>query len=77
MGASARVTLFGSRVADNLNGGDVDLLVEVPEKVPVATEIALHARLAHQLGEPVDIITATPEQRKPIVEIARKTGVRL
>lgn len=78
MGESARASLFGSRVDDSRIGGDVDLLVEVSKKVPLAKEITLNARLEQYLGESVDVITTTPEQRdKPFVQIARMTGVRL
>lgn len=78
MGEPARVSLFGSRVDDSLTGGDVDLLVEIPQQVPLSLEITLNAHLEERLGESVDIITATPDQcKKPFVQIAKKTGIRL
>lgn len=77
-GQGAAVRLFGSRVDDATTGGDVDLLIETPTKIPLATEIKLQAQLENQLGEPVDIITTSPvQQGRPIVEIARLTGVAL
>jgi predicted nucleotidyltransferase len=78
LGSEARVCVFGSRVDETATGGDIDLLIELPEKAALAREIALAARLEQQLGRPVDVLTTWPGQReRPIVEIARLTGVPL
>lgn len=77
-GADARIRLFGSRTDEAAMGGDIDLLVELPEKAPLAREISVAAQLEHQLGQPVDVLVTWPGQRaRPIVEIARLTGVPL
>lgn len=77
-GDAAHVRLFGSRVDDDAMGGDVDLLVETPERVALAAELKLAANLENQLGEPVDIITTSAaRQKRPIVEIAKLTGIEL
>lgn len=77
-GQDASVRLFGSRVDDAATGGDVDLLIETPMKMPLIAGIKLTARLEQQLGAPVDIITTSPvQQSRPIVEIAKLTGVAL
>ncbi|HEX7338819.1 MAG TPA: nucleotidyltransferase domain-containing protein [Rhodanobacteraceae bacterium] len=77
-GADARVRLFGSRTNDAAIGGDVDLLIELPAKAPLTHQIAVSARLEQQLGMPVDVLTTWPGQRsRPIVEVARLTGVWL
>lgn len=77
-GADAQVRVFGSRTDETRTGGDIDLLVELPEKVPLAREISIAAQLEHQLGQAVDVITTWPGQpSRPIVELARLTGVRL
>ena len=77
-GVNARVHVFGSRTNESAIGGDIDLLVELPEKAALAQEIAVTAQLEHALGEPVDLITTWPGQPpRPIVEIARLTGVPL
>lgn len=77
-GQDARVRLFGSRVDDTATGGDVDLLIETPMKMPLTTGLKLTARLEQQLGVPVDIVTVSPaQQSRPIVEIAKLTGVAL
>lgn len=77
-GAGAQVRVFGSQINEDAIGGDIDLLIELPEKAPLAQQIALSARLEHQLGKPVDVLTTWPGQRsRPIVEVARLTGIRL
>lgn len=77
-GDAARVHLFGSRTNNSAIGGDIDLLIELPAKSPLACEIAVTAQLAQQLGTEVDVLTTWPGQRhRPIVEIARLTGVPL
>ena len=77
-GHDARVLLFGSRVDDSASGGDVDLLIETPTKIPLADELSLAARLEMLLDMPVDIITHSPQQTpRPIMEIARLTGAPL
>lgn len=77
-GTGARVHVFGSRTDDGATGGDIDLLVDVPARVPLQQEIALSAQLEQQLGTSVDVLTTWPGQReRPIVDIARMTGIRL
>ncbi len=77
-GTDAAVRLFGSRVDDNARGGDIDLLVELPARATLRQELALSAKLEQHLGRPVDVLTTWPGQRtRPIVQIARLTGVRL
>ncbi len=77
-GAETGVRLFGSRTNDDAHGGDIDLLIELPKKATLKKEIALAARLEDQLGRPVDVVTTWPGQSdRPIVEIARLTGIKL
>lgn len=65
-GPDARVLLFGSRVHDELRGGDIDLLVECPHPVerPVRLAMQLTARLQCALGDQrinvLDVDAATP-----------------
>lgn len=78
LGKQAQVSVFGSRLDDSRSGGDVDLLIELPARHPLADEIKLVAQLENALALPVDIITTFPEQQsRPIVEIARMTGQKL
>lgn len=78
LGEQAHVSVFGSRLRDTSTGGDIDLLIDLPARVPLADEIKLSAQLENALGIPVDIITTFPgQQPRPIVEIARMAGQRL
>lgn len=81
LGDHARVTLFGSRVNDALKGGDVDIMVVVPEAV--AEPALLIARMASRVsramnGRKVDVILKAPNLLNlPIHEVAARTGVPL
>ena len=77
-GPEARVWLFGSRVDDSALGGDIDLLVESDQDIPVQALLRTRARMEYAMHLPVDLVVQTPEhQPGPIANIARLTGVRL
>lgn len=79
-GSSATVRLFGSRVDDARRGGDIDLLVEVPEgRATFRDECALLDALEERLGErKIDVLTVEPgKPLEPIAEIAYRDGVLL
>jgi len=77
-GTGARVWLFGSRVDDQGVGGDVDLLIETDTKAELRQTLRAQVLLEQALGEPVDLITSSPQQvERPIERIARLTGVPL
>lgn len=77
-GADARVWLFGSRVDESRQGGDIDLLLEAPHKPALQQTLKAQAMLELQLGLPVDLIaSSTADTEEPIVQIARLSGVRL
>lgn len=77
-GSRAAIRLFGSRLDDSARGGDIDLLLELPEPVaePALTAAHLSARISHALmGRRVDVIIDAPNlKRLPIHEIARAEG---
>ncbi|MDX1251391.1 MAG: nucleotidyltransferase domain-containing protein [Gammaproteobacteria bacterium] len=81
LGPQAEVWLFGSRVDDQMRGGDIDLMVTVPHVTGRPSLLA--ARLAAQLersleGRRVDVVLVTPAtQAQPIHRIARQQGVML
>jgi predicted nucleotidyltransferase len=77
-GADTRVRLFGSRLRDDLAGGDVDLLVELPNPVDAPAELSarISARISRaQHGRRVDVVLLAPNLRRlPIHEVALKEG---
>lgn len=81
LGEHARVVLFGSRVNDQLKGGDIDLLVETPKVLPNRTEATgrIYAKLIKALGDrKIDLILKDAQTvDAPIHQIARQTGVVL
>ena len=81
LGEGARVTLFGSRVNDQLKGGDIDLLVEVGSPVTNKPQAVgqIYAKLVRQLGDrKIDILIKDPNsQAAAVFDMAQQQGVRL
>jgi predicted nucleotidyltransferase len=77
-GAGAEVRVFGSRLRDDVLGGDVDLLVECPGAVehPAVLASTLSTRIGRALhGRNVDVLLLAPNLRRlPIHEIALREG---
>ena len=84
MPPGTRVLLFGSRLDDGRLGGDIDLLVELPEEL-VASEVVerrtrFAARLYRLLDEQrIDVLMAGPQDRadRAVLVEARRHGVEL
>ena len=80
-GPQARVLLFGSRTDDTARGGDIDLLVEVPQPVasPVRLGARIGARLQMALGDQrIDVLVVAPNVIEQAVHrLARSTGMPL
>ncbi len=72
-GRGASVRIFGSRVRDDLRGGDLDLFVEVePGQSSVASEQRLRDRIAPVLDDlRIDILLH--ERGRPLTPIERVT----
>lgn len=81
LGAQVQVTLFGSRVHDHSQGGDVDLMVEVPDAIqePAVISARMASRISRAMdGRKVDVILKAPNLMfQPIHQIAQQTGVVL
>ena len=78
-GGRAHAYVFGSRVRDDLQGGDIDLYVEAdasPEEA-LSCELRLYAALQRRLGEQrIDIVVHRADSPlRPIDLEARRTGV--
>jgi predicted nucleotidyltransferase len=77
-GARARVRVFGSRLDDTALGGDLDLMLELPEPVsnPALMAAQLSARVSRAMhGRKVDVLVSAPNLiRLPIHELAFKEG---
>ena len=77
------VYLFGSRVDDNKRGGDIDLYVETDEPdlaVILDAKYDFLAKLKQRIGDQrIDVVVNFPtrRQRPPIIDIAKRTGIRL
>jgi predicted nucleotidyltransferase len=81
LGNDARVRLFGSRLRDDLHGGDVDLFLDLPETPsnPALLAATLAGRISrHMHGRKVDVVIAAPGMMHlPIHDVARTEGVVL
>lgn len=86
-GQGTSVWLFGSRVDDAKKGGDIDLLV-CPKSHTASDaakgeqgfmqKIKMLTLLERNLGErKVDLVVEQPQDTRPIVEVAHKTGIKL
>ncbi len=77
-GDQVRVRVFGSRLDDTAHGGDLDLMLELPE--PVDDPALMAARMAAKVsrsmsGRRVDVLLSAPNlMRLPIHDIAFKEG---
>jgi uncharacterized protein len=86
-GQGTSVWLFGSRVDDAKKGGDIDLLVcpqtQIASDAVVGQQtfmqkIKMLTLLERHLGErKVDLVVEQPQDMRPIVQVAHKTGIKL
>jgi predicted nucleotidyltransferase len=80
-GTQSRVRVFGSRIDETQQGGDLDLMLELPE--PVENPAFLAAQLAAKVsrlmnGRKVDVLLSAPNlMRLPIHDVAFKEGIIL
>lgn len=80
-GPGSRVILFGSRVDDTALGGDIDLMIDMPEDVPDPSQrrAAFLQDLWRRIGERrIDIVLRTPaSEPETIHAVAETLGVPL
>ncbi len=77
-GNQSRVRVFGSRLDDAARGGDIDLMIELPEPVdnPALMAAQMSARVSRAMhGRKVDVLLSAPNlMHLPIHDIAFKEG---
>lgn len=82
-GADASLWLFGSRIDDSKRGGDIDLYVETTidnARQATGAKLAFLMELQEKIGEQkIDLVVkyAGSRARLKVVEVAKKTGIRL
>lgn len=80
-GPRALVRVLGSRLSDDLRGGDLDLPVEIDQPIdhPTRLAAALSARVSRAMdGRRVDVlVSAHGLRRLPIHAVADREGVPL
>lgn len=77
-GSQARVRVFGSRLDDHAHGGDLDIMLELPEAVenPALMAARISAKLSRVMhGRKVDVLLSAPNlMRLPIHDVAFSEG---
>lgn len=80
-GDRAKVSLFGSRTRDDLRGGDIDLLIELPETTAdkLAVSIRTGAELQLAIGDrKIDVLVIDPQSEETaLIRAARRQGIEL
>lgn len=80
-GNQSRVRVFGSRLDDNAHGGDLDLMLEIPEPEdnPALMAAQMSAQVSRAMhGRKVDVLISAPNLRRlPIHDIRPASVWRL
>lgn len=78
------VFLFGSRVDDRRRGGDIDLLVEIPELLSPVEVVRLRSRFVSRLyclldEQRIDVVIATRDAQdsRAVVATAKREGLKV
>jgi len=72
-----KIYLFGSRVDDNLRGGDIDLYIRLDYKPNLTDDVKFLVKLKKIIGErKIDLIIDYPERKKELIDkIVEKEGI--
>jgi predicted nucleotidyltransferase len=80
-GQNIQIILFGSRVDDSAQGGDIDLMIETSEEIdrPALLSARVASRVSRSLsGRAVDVVLKAPNLKtQPIHDIATQSGIVL
>ncbi len=73
------IYLFGSRVNDDLKGGDIDLYIKINYKPDLTDDIKFLVKLKKIIGDrKIDLIIDYPKRKKELIdEIVKKEGIRI
>ena len=75
---NSEVFLFGSRANDSLKGGDIDLLLLTPEKVPQMLLHCIRRLIINDIGEQkIDLVNFRKSDENPFKSVAIESAVRL
>ncbi len=80
-GSESRVRVFGSRLDDSARGGDLDLMLELPE--PIDNPALMAARMSALVSRAMDgrkvdvLLSASNLMRLPIHDVAFNKGTLL
>lgn len=81
IGNQVSIRVFGSRLDDTVHGGDLDLMLELPEPIdnPALIAAKISAKISRAMhGRKVDVLLIAPNlMRLPIHEVALKEGALL
>ena len=73
---NARIYLYGSRVDNQMKGGDIDLLIISP-CFSFKDKLKLKAELHHQLGEQKVDLLISEKDTSPFVQLVLDTAILL
>jgi uncharacterized protein len=81
-GINSSVFLFGSRTDDSKRGGDIDLLIQCVQPVPLSELIKLKIKFLGELkkkieDQKIDVLIDTGESKDPVIQTALHEGILL
>jgi uncharacterized protein len=70
--------LFGSRVNDSAQGGDIDILLLTDEKLPLGRILTLRRKILDKIGDQkLDIANYSKDSDNPFKSLILETAVRI
>lgn len=78
-GLTVRVYLYGSRINDQMKGGDIDLMIDTEmDKMTSPNKLMFLVRLKKQLGEQkIDVVYNRPGRRDQFINSIKKQAIQL